>query len=466
MATTMDSVLPVSAKRVADSKIIPGNPYELGIVDSAKKKMQARLHKHWEPNQALGRRDTIGCVALEITQRCNLDCTLCYLSEHSEDTRDIPMAELFRRLDEIKDTYGPGVGVQITGGDPTMRKYEELVEIVRYARNLGLVPALFTNGIKATREMLIDLAKAGLGDVAFHVDLTQERKGYRTEKELNAVRKEYIERARGLGISVLFNTTVHRENIHEIPDIVRFFRANTDVVTFCSFQMQAETGRGELGSRDADAVTVPRVRSLVSEGAGIPLQWDLILYGHPDCNRMAGTLATNGNLYNTCTDQTLFNDFLREFAHIRFDRRQPTINLALPYLKAIWRKPSWLFRGLAFVFGLVWQAKWDLLKSGFKVNRLCFFIHNFMDAKNLDQDRIDACSFMVQTPDGPISMCAHNADRDRYILRPIEVREKDGSVKVWDPLGDKGDAIRAKMQLDFTKPSGGNCAGCGGGCVK
>ena len=33
------------------------------------------------PNQVLGRRSTVGCVALEITQRCNLDCTLCYLSE-------------------------------------------------------------------------------------------------------------------------------------------------------------------------------------------------------------------------------------------------------------------------------------------------------------------------------------------------------------------------------------------------
>jgi hypothetical protein len=32
--------------------------------------------------QQMGRRWPIGCVALEITQRCNLDCTLCYLSEN------------------------------------------------------------------------------------------------------------------------------------------------------------------------------------------------------------------------------------------------------------------------------------------------------------------------------------------------------------------------------------------------
>ena len=43
------------------------------------------------PNQVLGRRSTIGCVALEITQRCNLDCTLCYLSESSESVKDLPL---------------------------------------------------------------------------------------------------------------------------------------------------------------------------------------------------------------------------------------------------------------------------------------------------------------------------------------------------------------------------------------
>ena len=43
------------------------------------------------PGQQMGSRWPIGCVALEITQRCNLDCTLCYLSENSESVRDIPL---------------------------------------------------------------------------------------------------------------------------------------------------------------------------------------------------------------------------------------------------------------------------------------------------------------------------------------------------------------------------------------
>lgn len=152
----------------------------------------------WHDGQMAGRRWPVACVSLEITQRCNLDCTLCYLSESSEAVRDLPLEEVFRRIDLIAAHYGPHTDVQVTGGDPTLRRRDELVAIVRRVRAKGMRPALFTNGILATRDLLAQLADAGLVDVAFHVDLTKERKGYASERELNAIRREYIERARGL----------------------------------------------------------------------------------------------------------------------------------------------------------------------------------------------------------------------------------------------------------------------------
>jgi len=165
------------------------------------------MGEHFTPNQLLGRTHTIGCVAVEITQKCNLDCTLCYLSEHSQAVRDIPIQEVYKRLDNVLRHYGPGTSIQITGGDPTLRKRSELIEIVEYANKLGLHTALFTNGITASRDLLASLAKVGLNDVAFHVDTTQERKGFPDEASLNAIREEYIERAKGLGLMIIFNTT-------------------------------------------------------------------------------------------------------------------------------------------------------------------------------------------------------------------------------------------------------------------
>ena len=97
--------------------------------------LRAALAKHnlFGPEQTAGRRWPIGCVSLEVTQRCNLDCSLCYLSEHSEAIRDFPLEEIFRRIDAIYDKYGANTDIQISGGDPTLRNHDELVLIA--ARN-------------------------------------------------------------------------------------------------------------------------------------------------------------------------------------------------------------------------------------------------------------------------------------------------------------------------------------------
>ena len=66
----------------------------------------------------------------------------------------------------------------------------------------------------------------------------------------------------------------------------------------------------------------------------------------------------------------------------------------------------------------------------FRSRKISFFIHNFMDACALDRERLDACVFMAATVDGPMSMCAYNAERDRFLLKPI--KRSDGSL--WQPL--------------------------------
>jgi uncharacterized radical SAM superfamily Fe-S cluster-containing enzyme len=390
-----------------------------------------RMGKHFRANQVLGRRNAIGCVALEITQRCNLDCTLCYLSENSERVKDLPLAEVFRRLEAIHAQFGAPTAVQITGGDPTLRQRDELVAIVRRTRELGLLPTLMTNGIKATRDLLLDLAEAGLNDIAFHVDLTQERKGYATEMDLNAVREEYIERARGIPIAVIFNTTVCRENFDEIPDLIRFFRRHADVVGMASFQLQADTGRGLLRERDR-VISLETVRERIERGAETAVSWDTILIGHPSCHRIAITLEANGNLYDLNDDPEFFNRFLVDFEHLMLDRRRPG-QVVRALAREVARRPAWLLRAGRFVGRKLWRMRRDVLAARGRVHKLSFFVQNFMDASALDAERVHACSFMVQTANGPISMCAHNARRDEFILQPLEV-QTDAGTAVWNPM--------------------------------
>ena len=70
------------------------------------------------------------------------------------------------------------------------------------------------------------------------------------------------------------------------------------------------------------------------------------------------------------------------------------------------------------------------------VRKISFFTHNFMDACNLDAERIDACVFMAATVDGPMAMCAYNAERDKFLLKPIRL----ASGETWQPLAVLPDA--------------------------
>jgi len=370
---------------------------------------------------------------LEITQRCNLDCTLCYLSESSESVKDLPLEVVYERIDRIREVYGPGIGVQVTGGDPTLRRREELVAIVERLSQRGLRPSLFTNGIRATRDLLEELSGAGLFDVAFHVDTTQRFKRYSTEESLNAVRKEYIERARGLKIAVIFNTTVHAGNLEEVPMLVRFFLEHSDVVGMASFQLQAATGRGQWRQRPAH-LTAEAIRERIRRGVGLrELSWDTALVGHPQCNRGTMLATVGGRVIDVLTDRPLYERFLEEFRHVAFDRREVK-RTARRVLASALSHPYWLLRGGAFLAKKLWSARRELWRRE-KIGKITFFVHAFMDAAALDPERIRNCAFMIMTADGPVSMCQHNAQRDHYILKPLPIRSNPGTV--FDPVSGR-----------------------------
>jgi 7,8-dihydro-6-hydroxymethylpterin dimethyltransferase len=385
----------------------------------------------WTANQLMGRRWPIGCVALEITQRCNLDCTACYLSEHSEAVKDIPLEELFRRIDLIFDHYGPHTNVQVTGGEPTLRKREELVAIVRRISNKGMRASLFTNGIRAKRELLVELVEAGLVDVAFHVDMTQGRKGYESEFALNAVRQEYVDRARGLPLSVMFNTTVVDRNFDAVPGIVEFFVRNCDVVRLASFQLQADTGRTILGRR-SDAITIRSVQEQIEKGARSSISFDTLRVGHSCCNRYGMIFVTNDKAYDALDDRRLLEAILERMPLLSLDRRSRSKVIAT-FVKGILSGPDLSAKAVYWLFQKAWQARADLWAARGRVNKLSFIIHNFMDACRLERARVDACAFMAMTQRGPISMCLHNAKRDAFILAPVRLSGPEGD-RFWNPV--------------------------------
>lgn len=381
--------------------------------------------------QQMGLRWGVVCVALEITQRCNLDCTLCYLSDHSEAVHDLPMEEIHRRIDAIFSRYGANTDVQITGGDPTLRRRDELLKIVARVRGLGMRPTLMTNGIRADRKLLLDLARHGLVDVAFHVDTTQERRGYDSERSLEPLRDRYIERARQAGLSIMFNTTIHAGNLEEIPYLVGYFKLRARDVRTVAFQLQADTGRGILGERDC-RITLDNVITRIEAGAGTRISFESIRVGHPDCSRYAMCLAVGGELYDLFDDKDFIARLLPATAELVMHRDR-SVRATFSFARWLITHPRHLARCVRWAATKAWHKRHRRIAWRGHVSTLSFTLHSFMDSCRLERERICACAFKVMTVDGPVSMCLHNAKRDAYILKPVPIGTAS-EQRFWQPL--------------------------------
>ena len=58
---------------------------------------------------------------------------------------------------------------------------------------------------------------------------------------------------------------------------------------------------------------------------------------------------------------------------------------------------------------------------------------------------------MVMTPQGPMSMCVHNAKRDQYLLLPAKV-QREQTVKFFNPAnGEFSDAMPSSISVTLTR---------------
>lgn len=409
------------------------------------------LDRHGEmtPTQTAGRMFAMACVSLEVTQRCNLDCTLCYLSDRAETVKDVPMPVLLSRITMIESHYGPGTSIQISGGDPTLRKIEDLEALCRGIREKGMRSCMMTNGIKATREMLTRLARAGLDDVAFHVDLTQERKGFPTEASLNPVREEYIARAKGLGLRVLFNTTLYDGNIGELAALTRFFRDHASDIALISFQMQADTGRGVLRQRD-ESLSREGVMAALSREMGADLDFDAVSVGHSACNRYTSVLVAGDMVVSPFSNQALIADVIAAF-EARDARRSGYLDIRRRAVTLAVQHPKLFLRLMAEGARWLWRLRGGLWRSRGRLGRMSILIHDFMDAEGLDRGRCESCVFMVATANGPLSMCVHNAERDAHVFAPSPIDTPDGQ-RWWNPATGAFDKTEAANDLVAEMP--------------
>ncbi len=429
-------------------------------------------------NQISGRHLT-HCGFILGASYCSFHCTHCYLPKNANSVPIPSLSQVKEQIDANRVFQGPGGGLQITGGDVADAYWkagrpDELVEIIRYARSVGLVPMLMTHGQTLLEqpnffERLV--IEGGLRQVSVHVDATQAgRHGFpinrvKSETDLNPVRAAFTELAQdirrrtGFAIEYALSFTVTRKNIDDVPDVIRWYLADperTRVWRMLSFQPEADTGRTIFSERP---VSPEIVWEKICEGTGLPLERRGTIFGHPDCNSWASILVSQRTgefiplLPTDAATKELLGDILKQIGGLSLvtdDARTAPWRLAgvlaknpLLTLRTLGHLGRVLARGI-----YPWRMLHDLLAG--RAHTLGLGTHNFMDAAEVaraDSDpvikaRLDSCVFKGAVKENgqwrDVPMCSMNQRkwseiyeerlRDPELLRQPQVQRAPAEV--------------------------------------
>jgi len=434
---------PASFKRVVELFRDPATAEKRAILEERWAELDPALRL---PGQGLGQKAT-GCGAtIGIQPRCDFACTGCYLGREANDVPAMSTAAVLRQLDELRRWLGPKSNVQVTDGEVTLRPVEELTEILRYARSIGIVPMVMTHGDNLRRRPgLLEtlMTEGGLTEVSIHVDITQRgRDGYKAPKselELMPLRDEFaamIREARrrtGRPLRAAMTLTVTQDNLPQIADVVRWLVRNRDAFSLVSFQPLAQVGRTRKSQRGVTATDLWREVGRATSDFGLPLHGaGPMHFGHTECTRFVPLLALERpgeepRLFQGIRDEPEDVAVMSEFfAHglggMAFRDDLP-LEKAARFLGMVRTAPGWMLgrvrrwidaRARAEAGMPLSRLVVDGLRGRLRIDGLTLTSHHFMSPQELQtpvgQDRLAACVFRLPYKGEMVPMCQMNAD--------------------------------------------------------
>lgn len=182
-------------------------------------------------------------ISWNTTKRCNLFCKHCYRESGPDVSTDneLTTEEGKKLLSEIRKS---GFSIIVfSGGEPLMR--EDIFELLQYARSLGMVNLMGSNGTLITKYYAEELKRSGLETIAISIDSLDEKK-HNDFRGSDLAFQSAIAGAKNCieaGIKVQLNCTVTKENLLEIDSIMNYAADLGAVSSHLLFLV--EVGRGK-----------------------------------------------------------------------------------------------------------------------------------------------------------------------------------------------------------------------------
>ena len=241
------------------------------------------------------------CVLLELTQRCNLRCPVCFASAGEQAAPPDPTSESIAAQFDWLMAHGGPYNIQLSGGEPTMR--DDLPDIIRMGKAKGFTFfQLNTNGVRLAREAgyAEKLKEAGLNTVFLQFDGLRDEiyialrgRPLLTEK-LRAIKSCG---SAGLGV-VLVPTVTPGVNDKELGNLLRFAEKHMPEVRGVHFQPISYFGRHQLPGEN-ERITIPRLLREIEEQTNGRMKVSDFTGGsaeNPYCTIHASYMKVNGAL--------------------------------------------------------------------------------------------------------------------------------------------------------------------------
>lgn len=152
-----------------------------------------------------------------LTTQCNCRCVMCDI--YKNPPRFISLKNAMKVLDFL--SQNKFLIVYFTGGEPTL--HPNVVDIVSYANQLGLVTAMTTNGT-APRDMIMRLKESGLFLLSvsldhWEADFCEKIRGH---KDIKTKQEKTINSCKEAGLRIYTLTFLNSHIVRDVEKMVRY----------------------------------------------------------------------------------------------------------------------------------------------------------------------------------------------------------------------------------------------------
>lgn len=168
-----------------------------------------------------GKPNTPQIVSYAVTKACNLRCLHCHVSAREAMPDELTLEEGKQAIEEMVE-----LGTEVllfSGGEPLLRK-NFVLALTEHCIDLGVIPAMLTNGMLLDHKVALQLKEAGMMAVGIPIDSAKAechdklRNMLGTfEKAVNAVRASL-----DVDLKVIITTMALKNDFDEIPQRIEF----------------------------------------------------------------------------------------------------------------------------------------------------------------------------------------------------------------------------------------------------